>query len=436
MKLKRILKNPLLVNLLTVGLITIIVKITGFYKELVIGSTFGLSEFLDTFALAILIPSFIENVFVGALSNIFIPNYIIEEKTSKQTSSFQSLIVVIITSIALFFTITILLFNNFLLETMYPNHSPSYYSSINIQLYILLPCLFFWGYSSFMSALLEIKGKFLQISISPLSTSIATLIAILCFKDVLGNKVIAVGVLSGAIIEFLYLFIMALRYKAIKFSKIILNNNMVLMLKQLPPKVVSGLLTGVNPFVDQIFAAQLVAGSVIALSYGNKIPAFGVSIVMVALGKVLLPHFSKLVIQDIKKAFTELFKILKWLFLVAIVITVVLIYFSHNIIELLFERKEFTAEDTFIVATLQQILLIHVPFYIITRVLVKFLTSINKNAFMAWVSFVNLIVNLVMNYILIKIMGVYGLALSTTIVLIVSSSIYFWFTYKEYKAIK
>ncbi len=432
-KLRLLIKQPLIANMLIVGSLTLLVSFFGFYKELVVGSTFGLSEFLDTFALAILIPSFIENVFVGALSNIFIPNYIIERATTKKVGAFQTVTLLIITGIVCVFATLILILHSYLLEILFPGHDALYYDGIKEQLFIMLPCLFFWGYNSFLSALLEIKRKFLQVTITPICTSITTLIAVFFFKEYLGNIVLAVGILSGSMLSFTYLSFLVFYYKLLRIEKPMINNNLKLMIGQLPPKVMSGLLTGINPFVDQIFAAQLVAGSVIALSYGNKIPAFGITIAMVALGKVLLPHFSELVIKDLRQAYTELFKILKWIFFLAAILVCGLIFFSHDIISILFERDNFTSHDTSVVALIQQLLLLHVPFYLCTRILVKFLTSINKNTFMAWASLLNLIVNLIMNFVLIKIMGVYGLALSTTIVLIVSSSIYFFYTYKQFK---
>ena len=55
--------------------------------------------------------------------------------------------------------------------------------------------------------------------------------------------------------------------------------------------------------------------------------------------------------------------------------------------------------------------------------MVKFLTSINKNNFMVLASIINLLLNIVLNYMLIKSMGVYGLALATSLVSIINSII-------------
>jgi len=108
---------------------------------------------------------------------------------------------------------------------------------------------------------------------------------------------------------------------------------------------------------------------------------------------------------------------------------------SDWIVELWLERGEFTHDDTLKVSAIQQILLISVPFNLCTLIMVKFLTSINKNNFMAWISLANLVINIVLNIILVKYYEVYGLVLSTTLVLILGSLFYFSYTYKLYKKI-
>jgi putative peptidoglycan lipid II flippase len=261
------------------------------------------------------------------------------------------------------------------------------------------------------------------------------LVFLLFLKENLGDMVLALGTLTGSIIGSIYLFIVSIKHKNLYIGKPIMNENIQIMLRQLPPKISSSFLTAMNNYIDQFFAAQLVIGSITALNYGIKLPSFTITIVMTALGNVLLPHFSKLATDDIKAAYKQLFRILKWVLSISIVLSIVAIFMSDWIIELLFERNEFTHENTLKVALIQKIILIHVPFYLCILILVKFLTSINKNHFMAWISLFNLLINFILNFIFVKYFDVYGLALSTTLVLIISSGFYFGYTYKQYKKV-
>ncbi|MAX71649.1 MAG: virulence factor MviN [Flavobacteriaceae bacterium] len=427
------LKSPLVRNVIIVALVTLFIKVLAFYKETIIASKFGLGFDLDTFLVALLIPSFIQSVFLNSLTNLFIPNYIVELKNKGNIAGFQSIVFLMAFAVALFSTLLAYFVIDLFLEEVFPNKSVEYYLQVKKQLFIILPCLALWGFTSVISGLLEISNKFLVSTIQGVFPILTVILCLLYFKSYFGDMVLAYGSLFGSIISFIFILLFGLHHKVIYIGKPVMNKNSWEMVNQLPPKISSSFLSAMNNFIDQFFAGQLAIGSIAALNYGNRFPAFGVTIVIMAFGSVLLPHFSRLVNEDLKMAYSHLFKTLKLIFFSGIIVVVILILFSDSIIELWLERDEFTAEDTIKVSRIQQILLINVPFYLCTRIIVKFLTSINKNKFMAWVSLLNLVVNVILNIILIKYYDVYGLAFSTTLVLIISSFFYFGFTYKQFK---
>lgn len=433
--IKKALSNPLTKNMLIVGAVTLLIKVIAFYKETLIAGTFGLSEILDTFLVAILVPTFIQSVFINSLKNIFIPNYIAEIKSNGNKGSFQSIILLITIGISILSALIALLSTDLFLDLIYPGHSDSYYELVKGQLYIVLPCLIFWGISSVMSGLLEISDRYLLANMSGLFPLLTMIFFLIFLKDYFGEYVLAVGTLVGSVFSFSFNIFLAIKYKDFVLSKPVMNDNARVMIKQLPPKVSSSFLSAMNNYIDQFFAGQLIVGSIAALNYGNRVPAFGVTIVIMALGSVLLPHFSRLVNEDIKAAYRHLFKSLKLVFFICIVLVLIGIFLSDWIVELWLERDEFTHDDTLKVSAIQQILLVNVPFYLCTLIMVKFLTSINKNSFMAWISLANLIINIILNIVLIKYYDVYGLAISTSLVLILSSVFYFGYTYKQYKKI-
>lgn len=432
----KLVKNPLLINILIVGSLTILVKLVGFYKEATIASYFGLSELLDTFFIALLIPAFLQNVFINGLNKIFIPNYINNLKEKKNQGEFQSIVFILTFSISLLFFILTWIFINIFLEKVYPGHTSEYYTLIKKQLFYLLPCLFFWGASSIIGGLLEVSNKFFLTTISPIFSAIIILICLNFFSEKLGETVLAIGTLIGAIFTFLYKLLIVLYYKELFISKPRLNNNSIIMLKQLPSKISAGLLSGMNNYIDQFFAAQLVIGSITALNYGIKIPFFIISILTVAFGNVLLPHFSRLISVDLEQAYQQLFKILKIIFVSSLIIVIIAAFYSDLIISILFERNAFDANSTILVSKIQKISFVYVPFYLCVAILVRFLTSINKNKFMAWISFFSLILNVILNTVLIKHFEIYGLVVSTALIYILICFFYLQFTLKQYKLLR
>ncbi|MEX0314823.1 MAG: murein biosynthesis integral membrane protein MurJ, partial [Allomuricauda sp.] len=366
-------------------------------------------------------------VFIGAINNIFVPNYIQERSTTREIGGFQFLTISLIIGICVAFIFLIYIANQYFISVLFPGHTDAYYELIQLQMNIILPCIMVWGLNGFMTALLEIKGKFLFSTFSTIFTAIVTIALVFFFKEKFPKTVLAISLLGGSLISFAYLLIGCLKLKLLKIKATRLNSNMWTMIRQLPAKTAAGLLTAVNPVVDQFFAAQLVAGSVIALSYGDKIPAFLVTISMMALGNVLLPHFSEIVVKDKKKAFKELFKILKVAFIGATILVGIIAIFTFDIIQILFERGKFTVENTLTVGYIQLILLASIPFFILTRILVKFFTSINKNSFMAWAALITVLSNFLLNSWLIGPFQVYGLALSTSLVLILNNLVFVFY---------
>lgn len=434
-ELSKLLNNSLVRNIGVVALITVGVKLVSFYKESLVASNFGLSLLLDTYYIAVLLPSFIQNVFIGALKSLFIPNYLAELKTNRSIASFQSFTALGIGTISIILSLVLVLFTEFFLELVFPGHDLVYYELIKKQFHVVLPCILLWGYSSFLGGLLDIKKKFFISSISGFFMPVTIIICLFFFKEYFGELVLAIGLLLGSIATFLYLLVVSIYYKNLSFGPVVINQNIRTMLAQYPPKVTSGLLVGMNGFIDQFFAASLIVGSISSINYGTKIPAFATGILMLSIGNVLLPHFSESVLKNQIKAFQQLFKILKTVFIPTTILIAIGIFLSEDIIRILFERGQFNAGDTYVVANIQKIALIYVPFFICTNIMVKFLTAINKNVSMAWISFGKLILNLILNFILIEYLGVYGLVLATTIVLVLSSFSYIIYTYFLYKKV-
>ena len=412
------LKNNLVVqNLVLVSGITFLIKGVGFFKETIVAANFGLSELLDTFYIAILVPSLISNIFLGAYKSVFIPNYIAEMKIKGDKGSFQATSFLITVVISIIFMGIAYLSTDTFLEELYPGHTSSYYSLVKQQFYVLLPCVIFWGLSSLIGGLLNIANEYRLSTSGGIFTPLAIIVCLVFFKDALGNQVLATGTLIGAVLGLLYFLFIGLSKKILFYGiPDFQNNNIKILFSQIPAKVSASLLTGLNSVVDQFFAAQLVIGSIAALNYGLKIPAFLTGLLVIAITNVLLPHFSRSILENRKKTFNSLFKTLKIVFGTVAGLVLIGIIVSHDLVAFLFERKEFDSEDTKIVAQIQQIFLVYLPFSISGMIMVNFLTSINKNAIMAYISLIALILNIILDYIFMQYYGIWGIALCTTVI--------------------
>ncbi|SEL71981.1 putative peptidoglycan lipid II flippase [Maribacter orientalis] len=419
--------NEVVKNIILVASITLLISFLGFFKEMLVASYFGLSLVLDTFFIAILVPGFIQSVFISSFKSVFIPNYIAETKTGNSLDSFQGTGLLITSVISLAFIIIAFIFTDTYLEFFFSGHNEEYYGLVKAQFYILLPCVFFWGVSSLLSGILNISGEFKLTSFEGIFIPISIIIIIYFFEDYFDKLILAVGTLTGTILAFLFLVFISIKKKTIRIARPNLkNHNAILMFKQIPAKISSGFLTGMNGVIDQFFAAQLIIGSISAINYSLKIPAFLISILVVAITNVLLPKFSKMIMENRENAFKYWLKIIKTLFIAASICAFIGIILSDFLVKLFFERNEFTESDSIVVSNLQQIFLVYTPFTICGMVSVNFLTSMNKNVVMAYISFVAVILNGILDFFLIKYYGVYGIAICTTLVVIIKNIALFY----------
>ena len=415
--IKKILKNPTITNIAIVAIMTIMVKGTGFYKEIIIADNLGLSKLLDTFYIAILIPGFMSNVFLEGFKSVFIPNYIIEKNTTKNVGAFQSTYIIVTVVVSLLFSFLAYLSTDVYLDLLFPSHDVEFYELIKEQFFYVLPCIFFWGLTSLVNGLLNIYDEFAFSSLSSIFTSLSIIICLIFFKDDLGIIVLAVGTLIGSIISFLFALTIAIKKQIIKIKKPdFVSKNIIEFFKQIPAKLTANLFSGINSIVDQYFGAKLAVGSIAALNYGVRIPMFTIGIVTIALGNVLLPYFSQYSVDNKEYVFEQLRRVIKITFIGSGIISLILIIFSKFIIQLVFEGNAFTTDDTIIVSKVQQMYLLQIPVYIITIIIVRFLEAINKNSFMSFLAILCLALNISLNMLLIDILGVYGLALSTSLV--------------------
>ncbi|MGH8281041.1 MAG: murein biosynthesis integral membrane protein MurJ, partial [Gammaproteobacteria bacterium] len=183
---------------------------------------------------------------------------------------------------------------------------------------------------------------------------------------------------------------------------------------------------------DQAMAAILPAGSVSSLNYGNKLPAVTIMLISGALGTAVLPYFSRMIAaknwQDAHRTFSTFVRVVLF---ATVPLAILLIVFSHPIIRVVFQHGAFSPADTHIVSYVQMGLLLQIPFYIVGILAVRMIAALKKTIVLVWGAAISLVLNIILNYIFMQVWGVAGIALSTSVVYVVSM-IYLLFMYKHF----
>lgn len=403
---------------------TLFINGVSICKELVVAWKFGTKDALDAFLIAFMLPFFVTSVVAASFNAALIPTYIrVREKEGDQAAQklFSSFMVL---SLVLLMVLTILM------VVTAPFYLPFLASGFNLEklnltrhiLYVIAPIVVGSGLVAIWGAILNANEKFALAALTPVIIPITTIVFIFTFGESWGIYALAFGVMVGALFE------VTILGKGLKLQGIPLHpvwhgfdRHMRKIASQYTTMIIGTLLMGSTILVDQAMAAMLEPGSVAALNYGNKVISFPISLTAMALGTAIIPYFSKMVARENWIEIRHiLYRYMRVILIITVPLAILLSLISEPMIRILFQRGSFSIDDTSIVASVQFFYAFQLPFYVSGILFVRLISSMRKNNILAWGALINVIANVILNYILMKEIGVAGIALSTSLVYLLS----------------
>ncbi len=403
-----------------VAVATVIGKAVGMFKEVVSAAAFGTGDQMDAFVIALTVPAYIINVASGSLNVALIPTYI-QVRDRESRASAQELL-----TSALFLNITLLavlaailaLTSPYLFDWIASDFSMDKRSLSISMFFLLLPCVLISGLSVTLEAVLNAENRFFGAGLAPAIVPLVVLLAVLGLAPQWGATSLAIGTIGGYVGELIFVWVL-LRRASLPISLRWTRFHPALrqVLEQYVPAVSGSSLMCSAVLIDQAMAASLGSGSVSALNYGNKMVAFVVGGLTMALGTAVLPFFSSLAAKEDWK---ELYRTLNhyvWLvLLVTVPMTLGFVWFSDIITRLLYQRGAFTAADTSLVSHIQIVLALQIPFHTLGILFVRMISSLKLNFFMLLSNILSVMLKIGLNYAFMYTWGVTGIALSTVFV--------------------
>jgi putative peptidoglycan lipid II flippase len=193
------------------------------------------------------------------------------------------------------------------------------------------------------------------------------------------------------------------------------------VLTQYWPVVAGVILLGGAPLIDQSIAAMLGSGSVSALQYGTRLTVVLVAVGPAAVATAILPHFSTLIVTrdggDLRRSLRGYAAII---LAVTIPVIALLIAFSEPIVRLFFERGHFTGAATEVVTSIQRYSLLQIPAAMVMALVLRLISSMKANQLLFRAAILFATLNLSLDLLLVRWMGISGIALSSAIVQSVS----------------
>ena len=426
-------------TMITVGGFTFVVNLAATAKELMVANQFGTGDVLDAFLIAFLLPSFAINVVVGSFNAALIPTFIHvrENEGIEKAQQLFSSVTVWNTVVLVIVSVLLAMSSSFILPILGSGFSPEKQALTRSIFFVLLPILTISGLGITWAAVLNASERFALVAISPTIKPIVTVVLLVVMSKIWGIYALAAGTVSGVVLEAGLLawgvrqrgFYLVPRWYG-------LTPPMKKVINQYMPMVAGAFLMSSTSLVDQAMAAMLGAGSVSTLNYGGKALTLILGIGSVSLSTAVFPFFSRMVAASDWAGIRHTLKTYIYLILlVTIPLTLILVFFSEPIARVFFERGAFTSADTWRVSQVQALFLLQIPFYSLGILMVRLISSLNMNHILMRVAIINLFFKIVFNYFFMQRLGVAGIALSTSLVYVVSFIYYSVILCKQIKTL-
>ena len=422
----------------TFGFYTIISRILGYLRDVLIAIFLGTNLLADVFFVAFRIPNTFRRLFAeGTFNAAFVPSYTSELAKSKSKSSSFANDVFNLLFVGLLFLVLII---EIFMPTFVGLIAPGFTQDIQkIELATNLtratfPFLFFVSLSSFFSAILNSHNKFAAASAAPIILNLI-LIIILCFGKYLNDELVyylSYGVSLAGFLQLVFLHQFVKKFYVIKFNfKLRINYKVRFFFKKLLPSIFSSGVTQINILIGTIIAS-FQASAVSYLYYADRIYQINLAIAGIAIGVVVLPQLSKYVHLRKKSKIIQIQnKALELSMFLSLPASVALFIGSYEIISALFGYGSFTEKDIYNSAKALFYFGLGLPAFALIKVFSTFFFANHDTKTPFYISLLAVLLNVVISIYYFKSLGFIIIPIATTISSWLNSILLFVFLKKK-----
>lgn len=307
--------------------------------------------------------------------------------------------------------------------------------SVTVQyLRISAPTYLLMATASVVGAMLQSREKFLGSQIREIGTHASKIIFVfVCFRF-LGIYAAVTAMIIGSIFRLLIQLPFVNWKWKFRPNFHFKDPDVVPMLKGLPSVAVTAAIAHINGLVDRTIASGAVSGSVACLNYGHKLMNVFSGMISTAISTAVYPTM----IEYIAKKKTDnlntlLTKVISALGYIIIPLSCFCILFSKELVTAAFQRGAFDAAATELTAGVFMGYCVGMLFVGIETVITNVFYGFGDTRITMYISIVQIVLNVGLDLLLVRVWGVAGLAFATSIAAIVCLCIRFLFLRKYLK---
>lgn len=333
-------------SMLVVMILTMVAKVAGFLRESVMARQFGATHVTDAIKTALDLPCYILSIIVIAIAATMIPVYSSKLREGREKAErFMSNLF----TVGLLFSIIILVITYFLLEPLTVHvqlrHSQPETQQLAIRLAkIMMPMGIFVFLSRMSSAYLQANFRFTIPALSQILGSLIVMAAILIAPNQ-DPTYVALGTVAAWAVQFA-VHIPQMRRVGLHYRPTfdLKESGLVQIIILMVPVLISSAFDQLCLGFDRLVASQ-VEGDISTLDYANRLSTMVSAILLSTIATVLYPSLVRAV--DDKKKFTdELSFGVNLNLIIALPATIALIVLCTPVVRVVYQRNNFTAENT------------------------------------------------------------------------------------------
>ena len=408
----------------TVGAATLLSRILGFVRDMVVAWFFGAGLAADAFFVAFRIPNLLRRLFAeGSLTISFIPVFTEYHYKRGREEAFMLarsawwLLTIILAGVA----VVGILLSPIIVRVIAPGFfsSPEKYDLTVLLTQIMFPYIFFIGLVALSMGILNALGHFAAPALAPVLLNLAMIGSVLLLSSHLEKPSmgLAIGVIIGGALQlalqipflvrrgFHLLVRSPLYHAAIKRIALLMT-----------PAVLGAAVYQLNIFVGTILASLLPEGSVSYLYYADRLVQFPLGVFAIALATAVLPSLSKhAAVSDMEGLRSSFSYALRLVFFVTIPAMFGLIILREPIVRLLFQRGAFDPATTRLTAEALLYYAVGLWAFSGVRIVVSAFYALQDTKTPVKIAVVSLVVNIFLSILLMGPMRHGGLALATSL---------------------
>lgn len=344
----------LLKALATVSSLTLVSRITGFVRDVLIARIFGAGLATDAFFVAFKIPNLLRRLFgEGAFSQAFVP-ILAEYRNRRGAEDTRHLVdhVSGLLALALFVvTVVGVVAAPVIIYISAPGFAarPDKFELTVMLLRITFPYIFFISLVALASGILNTWSRFSVPAFTPVLLNLSFIAGALWLAPLMDPPVLglAIAVFIGGILQLAFQVPFLAKIGMLpRFRLDFRDEGVWRILRQMGTAAFGVSISQISLVINNIFASFLVTGSVSWLYYADRLMEFPTGLLGAALGTILLPSLAR---HHAANSPAEFSKLLDWglrlTFLLTVPAALALAILAVPLLSTLFQHGEFGAND-------------------------------------------------------------------------------------------